>query len=128
MPEPANTKLSDRVTYAKPTRLDKSEPLTKNSNKPKPQPKSAVANKTNAKGPKAGKPKKTKNPKPKSKPKTVDELDAEMADYFQPATNSGAAGATTAVSTATNGATQPAAAGEDLGMDEISVSSMDIIT
>ena len=116
------------MSYAQSKALKKSEPLTKTSanpkTQPKAQPKSAVATKVTAKGPKVGKPKKTKNAKPKAKPKTVDELDAEMADYFVGGNNT--AGASTAA--APNGATQPAAAGEDLGMDEISVSSFDMIT
>lgn len=70
------------MSYAKQNRSENSTPLTKTSANPKAQPKSAVANKATAKGPKVGKPKKTKSAKPKSKPKTVDELDAEMADYF----------------------------------------------
>ncbi|RMZ85611.1 hypothetical protein DV737_g540, partial [Chaetothyriales sp. CBS 132003] len=100
VPEPPKQgKLADRVTTAK----------------EKAQPKSAVATKPSAKaGAKAAKAKKTKNAKPKAKSKTVDELDAEMADYFT--NNTGAAAAAT-----TNGGAAPAAAGgEDLGMDEIS--------
>ena len=54
--------------------------------------------------------------------KTIEELDAEMTDYF--------GGNSTAAAEA-NGTAAPAgttATGEDLGMDEISVSSFDIIT
>ncbi|KAL8709228.1 MAG: hypothetical protein Q9220_005971 [cf. Caloplaca sp. 1 TL-2023] len=52
----------------------------------------------------------------RGKPKTADELDAEMMDYFDTsAANGGADGA------AANGAAQPVANGDDLGMDEISV-------
>ncbi|KAL9125053.1 MAG: hypothetical protein Q9217_005692 [Psora testacea] len=55
----------------------------------------------------------------RSKPKTADELDAEMADYFDPNATNGAA--TIEAGATTNGAAQPAAnGGEDLGMDEIS--------
>lgn len=54
----------------------------------------------------------------RSKPKTADELDAEMADYFDPSATNGAV-----TDGATNGATQPAATLEDAGMDEISVGS-----
>ncbi|KAL9012386.1 MAG: hypothetical protein Q9173_002840, partial [Seirophora scorigena] len=52
----------------------------------------------------------------RSKPKTADELDAEMADYFDPSITNGAV----TDGTTTNGATQPAATLEDAGMDEIS--------
>ena len=52
----------------------------------------------------------------KAKPKTAEELDAEMTDYF-------AGGGSTETAAAT--ATQPAAGGEDLGMEEISVSDDD---
>ena len=52
----------------------------------------------------------------RAKPKTADELDAEMTDYFD--TNAANGGV------ATNGAVQPVANGaDDLGMDEISVCS-----
>ncbi|KAL8730535.1 MAG: hypothetical protein Q9166_003988 [cf. Caloplaca sp. 2 TL-2023] len=53
------------------------------------------------------------------KPKTADELDAEMLDYFDPNAANGAVQGTDAA--ATNGAVQPLAnGGDDLGMDEIS--------
>ncbi|KAL8867419.1 MAG: hypothetical protein Q9198_008520 [Flavoplaca austrocitrina] len=55
----------------------------------------------------------------RAKPKTADELDAEMTDYFD--TNAANAAGTDGV--ATNGAVQPVANGaDDLGMDEISLS------
>ena len=53
------------------------------------------------------------------KPKTADELDAEMTDYFVGGT---AANGTDAGAAATNGAASTAG-GDDLGMDEISVRS-----
>ncbi|KAL9102148.1 MAG: hypothetical protein Q9163_002679 [Psora crenata] len=54
------------------------------------------------------------------KAKTADELDAEMADYFDPNAVNGTA-TTTEAAQNTNGASQMAAnGGEDLGMDEIS--------
>lgn len=54
----------------------------------------------------------------RGKPKTADELDAEMVDYFDASGANGAGGADGAT---TNGATQPATnGGQDLGMDEIS--------
>ena len=50
--------------------------------------------------------------------KTAEELDAEMTDYF----GNGTAAAPDGATAATNGASAPAAtAGDDLGMDEISV-------
>ncbi|KAL8652165.1 MAG: hypothetical protein Q9210_002852, partial [Variospora velana] len=57
----------------------------------------------------------------RGKPKTADELDAEMVDYFDPSNTNGAVteGSGAAAVTA-NGATQPAATLEDAGMDEIS--------
>ncbi|KAL8765453.1 MAG: hypothetical protein Q9209_007480 [Squamulea sp. 1 TL-2023] len=55
----------------------------------------------------------------RAKPKTADELDAEMVDYFD--TNA-ANGAGQGGDVATNGAVQPVAnGGDDLGMDEISL-------
>lgn len=59
----------------------------------------------------------------RAKPKTADELDAEMVDYFDAnGVNEGNAdGAAT-----TNGAVQGANGGDDLGMDEISVSPLDV--
>ncbi|MCJ1463426.1 hypothetical protein MMC07_002033 [Pseudocyphellaria aurata] len=58
----------------------------------------------------------------RGKPKTADELDAEMVDYFDATGVNGAGGADGAATT--NGATQPATnGGQDLGMDEISVSA-----
>ncbi len=56
----------------------------------------------------------------RAKPKTADELDAEMVDYFDTNAANGTAQGTDAA--ATNGAVQPVANGaDDLGMDEISV-------
>ena len=112
--------MGDRVAYANPSALGKSTPLTKGSANPKAQPKSAVA-KPNAKnGVKARAVGKAGKAKPKriakAKPKTAEELDAEMTDYF-------AGGAPT--ETAAVAATEPAAGGEDLGMEEISVSGDD---
>ena len=108
--------LGERVTYANPKQKGASRPLTTTSANPKAQPKSAVTKKIAGKGPKNAKTKKPKNSKPKSKPKTVEELDAEMADYFVPGSANAGAGA------ASNGTAQAAPTGEDLGMDEISVS------
>lgn len=58
----------------------------------------------------------------RAKPKTADELDAEMIDYFD--TNA-ANGTVQGTDGATNGAVQPITnGGDDLGMDEISVRSL----
>ena len=117
--------LADRVAYANPPR-HKSAPLTKTSANPKAQPKSATRTKATAKDAKGRKeaaraPKRGKSNKPK--PKTAEELDAEMTDYW----GNNTAGAASTDAAATNGAA-PAAATDDLGMDEISVSSMEFIT
>jgi len=116
-PELAPVKsLAERVAYANP-KSKKSEPLTKTSANPKAQPKSATAKKNDPKDKnKAGKgkpAKKAKNARPK--PKTAEELDAEMTDYWAGGSGAGA-GATEGA--AANGAT--AAAGD--AMEEISVS------
>lgn len=107
--------MGDRVAYANPSARGKSTPLTKGSANPKAQPKSAVAKPNNKNGVKeraVGKAGKAKTKRlAKAKPKTAEELDAEMTDYF-------AGGG----STETAAATQPAAGGDDLGMEEISVS------
>jgi len=92
---------------------------------PKAQPKSATATKANANGAakggraaaRAAKPKKGRPNRPK--PKTAEELDAEMTDYFGGNTN-GAPGAAAVADGMATGPAEPAANGEDLGMDEIS--------
>ena len=53
----------------------------------------------------------------RAKPKTADELDAEMTDYFVGGTSNGA----DASGASTNGAAPATTGGDDLGMDEISV-------
>ena len=55
------------------------------------------------------------------KPKTADELDAEMVDYFDANAADGTAATTDATATV-NGRAAPATNGEEIGMDEISVS------
>ncbi|PYH97974.1 hypothetical protein BO71DRAFT_438397 [Aspergillus ellipticus CBS 707.79] len=84
----------------------------------KPQPKPATATKANAntKGRKGRKTTRPAHPN-RPKPKTVEELDAEMMDYFATTENGPAEGAAPV-----NGTAQPQAAngGEDLGMAEIS--------
>lgn len=58
----------------------------------------------------------------RAKPKTADELDAEMSDYFGATGTNGTTGTDGAF---VNGTNQPIANGEaDLGMDEISVRSL----
>lgn len=121
--------LSERVAYANPKRTTKSGPLMSDSANPKAQPKSATATKATAKdGAKGRKGKNAtaatkKTRTQRAKPKTAEELDAEMTDYFN--TNNNAAAATAGATA--NGATAAPAAGDDMGMDEISVSSLDII-
>lgn len=83
--------------------------------KPATAPKAAkdtAAAKKGARG-RAGKPRKGRNPG-RGKPKTVEELDAEMVDYFSNENAPGNAPVNGTAQQATNG-------GEDLGMAEISV-------
>ncbi|OJK01586.1 hypothetical protein ASPACDRAFT_1854957 [Aspergillus aculeatus ATCC 16872] len=86
----------------------------------KPKPKPATANKaaTNAQGRGRRGVRKNGRTSNRPKPKTVEELDAEMVDYFATTDNTGPAEG----NAQTNGAPQQqqAAAGEDLGMAEIS--------
>ncbi|OAL37148.1 hypothetical protein AYO20_03626 [Fonsecaea nubica] len=132
VPEPARAKsLAERVAYANPSkRSGKSEPLTKTSANPKAQPKSATATKVTGKdgvkGRSAGKPGKPKRGRnPRAKPKTAEELDAEMTDYW--GGNNPSAVGTTTEPAATNGTAPAANAGDDMGMEEISVSDIDLI-
>jgi len=95
---------------------------------PKAQPKSATNTKVSANGaPKGGRAAAGRGAKPKRgrnagrpKPKTAEELDAEMTDYFGGNNANGAPTATTVADVTTNGVAEPAANVEDLGMDEIS--------
>ena len=135
VPEPAPIKsLSERVAYAKPRGSKFEAPLTKNSANPKAQPKSATTVKAAGRaagvvargrgGKRVGTREKTTK---RAKPKTAEELDAEMTDYFN--NNGGTAASTEVSAAAVNGGAQPAANTEDLGMtDEISVDYIDIIT
>ena len=122
-PRPVKS-LGERVAYARSNTPSSSAPLTKTSANPKAQPKSATATKATVNG--AGKKAATKAHKrgknaTRSKPKTAEELDAEMTDYF---TNNNGGTTMMDANGTTNGNAQPAATGgEDLGMDEISVSS-----
>ncbi len=131
VPAPTRAKsLAERVAYANPNRLGKSDPLTKTSANPKAQPKSAIATKkvvgkAGAKGRPVGKaeqPKRGRNPRPKAK--TAEELDAEMTDYW--GGNNPSAVGTNTEATAPNGAAPAVNAGED-AMEEISVSDIDFI-
>lgn len=73
---------------------------------------------------KPGKVKKARTSRPKAK--TAEELDAEMTDYFNGNNaNNGTSAEITA--TASAGAPAVAATGDDMGMEEISVSQFDLI-
>lgn len=94
---------------------------TRGTSQPKSQPKPASAAKAGRKRERGGRASRGRNAG-RRKPKTAEELDADMADYFgdAPANND----ANNAAPAATNGAAPAApAGGEDLGMDEVSVSS-----
>ena len=131
VPAPAAARsLADRVAYANPRRSGKSDPLTKTSANPKAQPKSATATKKGVgkdatKGRpavgKAAKPKRGRTSRPK--PKTAEELDAEMTDYWG---GNNPSAVTTTDATAANGAAPATNAGED-AMEEISVSDIEFI-
>ena len=135
VPEPTPAKsLSERVVYANSQHARLSATLTKSSANPKAQPKSATATKATTKDAakgragtrgKAARPNTRKTGRPKAK--TTAELDAEMTDYF--AGNGGTSAPTAEVTAATvNGGAEAAANTEDLGMDEISVHSLEFIT
>lgn len=118
-PEPVQAKsLAERVAYANP-KSKKSEPLTKTSANPKAQPKSATAKKADPKDkkkPGQAKPaRKAKNPRPK--PKTAEELDADMTDYWT-------AGNTAAAAPADGATASGAATGPSDAMEEISVRTL----
>lgn len=88
---------------------------------PRAQPKSATATKATSNtatktGRAAARASKSKKGR---KPKTAEELDAEMTDYWGTNTNGAPTAAAATDGMATGGA-EPAANGEDLGMDEIS--------
>ena len=134
MPAPAPVKsLGERVAYARPYRSHLSGPLTDGSANPKARPKSAAVTKAGANGTKGAKvagrvanPKGGRNTN-RPKAKTTEELDAEMTDYWGNNNHTGSAPGIESTG-AVNGAAQPAANGEDLGMDEISVGSIEFIT
>ncbi|KAE8155007.1 hypothetical protein BDV25DRAFT_146831 [Aspergillus avenaceus] len=87
----------------------------------KPQPKPATATKAADNGRGRNRRNRRTGPKPnRPKPKTVEELDAEMVDYF----SNENAGPAESNAPANGTAQQPANGGEDLGMAEISVSGV----
>lgn len=125
---PAPKSLSERVAYAKSSKSQSQPPLTHSSAHPRAQPKSATVTKVAANGTaKTGRATRASKSKKGRKPKTAEELDAEMTDYWGTNANGAPAAAATADGTATAG-TETAANGEDLGMDEISVGSIEFIT
>lgn len=126
---PAPKSLSDRVAYAKSNKSKSHSPLTNGSANPRAQPKSATATKATSNGAAKTGRAATRASKSKKgrKPKTAEELDAEMTDYWGTNTNGAPAAAGEGNGMATAGAV-PAANGEDLGMDEISVGSIEFIT
>ncbi|KAL4740884.1 hypothetical protein BDV11DRAFT_203865 [Aspergillus similis] len=102
---PAPKPLSDRVAQSKP------QP------KPATNAKNANAARSGRGGRGRGRGGKARSNRPK--PKTAEELDAEMVDYFNASNENGASAE---VNAAAGSAPQQPAAGEDLGMAEISVS------
>lgn len=124
--------LSERVAYAKSSMSKSHSPLTDSSANPRAQPKSATATKATPNGAtKTGRAAARANKAKKGrKPKTTEELDAEMTDYWGTNTNGAPAAAATAAATEgmATGTAEPATNGEDLGMDEISVGSVEFIT
>ncbi len=126
---PIPKSLSERVAYAKSSTSNLQSPLTNASANPKAKPKSATTVKATVNGTtKGGRTKPTKKGRAnRPKPKTAEELDAEMTDYFGGNTNTNGAPAAAAVADGmTTGATEPAANGDE--MDEISVGSIEFIT
>ncbi|KAJ5101966.1 mRNA export protein mlo3 [Penicillium alfredii] len=87
---------------------------------PKPATAAKPANANRGRGRPAARGRRGRNPG-RGKPKTVEELDAEMVDYFS---NENAP----ADGNAPNGTAQQANGGEDLGMAEISVSFVDALS
>ncbi|KAL4761152.1 putative RNA annealing protein Yra1 [Aspergillus foveolatus] len=100
---PAPKPLSDRVAQSKP------QP------KPATNAKNANAARSGRGGRGRGRGGKARGNRPK--PKTAEELDAEMVDYFNASNENGASAE---VNAAAGSAPQQPAAGEDLGMAEIS--------
>ncbi|KAL4998657.1 hypothetical protein BDV10DRAFT_69462 [Aspergillus recurvatus] len=100
---PAPKPLGDRVAQSK----------------PQPKPATNAKNSNTARSGRGGRGRgrggKARSNRPK--PKTAEELDAEMVDYFNTPNENGASGEANA---AAGGAPQQPAAGEDLGMAEIS--------
>lgn len=116
-PTPAKS-LAERVAYDN-SKSKKSGPLTNGSPNPRAQPKSATKPKNDGKDKKkagkTGKPTEKKARSARPKPKTAEELDTEMNDYWN-------AGSNNATAPTTEGAAASGAAPAD-AMEEISVSS-----
>jgi THO complex subunit 4 len=129
---PAPKSLSERVAYAESSKSKLHSPLTNISANPRAQPKSATVTKATTNGAaKTGRAARASKSKKGRKPKTAEELDAEMTDYWGTNTNGAPAAAAAAAAAAdgmATGGTETAANGEDLGMDEISVGSIEFIT
>ena len=105
--------LSDRVALVSPSLQIGQTILTTFSQPKTAAPKAATGPKNAARGGKAARGRNGRGRAGRPKPKTADELDAEMADYFDP---NAPAGSNTENVPATNGA----AGADDIGMDEIS--------
>ncbi|KAI9731329.1 MAG: hypothetical protein M1834_005232 [Cirrosporium novae-zelandiae] len=95
------------------------KPLSERVAQPKAQPKSAVTTKANSVNTRGGR--KTRGTRRgrnagRGKPKTVEELDAEMADYMDTGVTDGAA---VPVDTTTANGNTVANGGDDMGIDEI---------
>jgi THO complex subunit 4 len=95
--------------------------ISSSQSKPQPKPATNAKNANAARSGRGGRGRgrggKARSNRPK--PKTAEELDAEMVDYFNASNENGASAEVTA---AAGSAPQQPAAGEDLGMAEISVS------
>ncbi|EFX03773.1 RNA annealing protein [Grosmannia clavigera kw1407] len=114
-----NRPVKVEVVVAKAELIPKPKPLGQRISQPKPQPKSAASDKTaaknatNAKGGAKKPARRARNSRPAKK--TAEELDSEMADYFDGAS----ANANGAAPAAANGAAAPApAANGDAPMDD----------
>ena len=128
-PPPAPIKgLSERIVYDLAKLMPTAYLKLKYCRQPKNQPKLAVATKATPNGTTSrggrGRGRGVRRGRNAGRPKvkTAEELDAEMVDYFDATGANGGPAGTDAAAT-TNGAIQPITnGGDDLGMDEISVS------
>jgi len=104
-PPPAPVKgLADRISQPKNSAKSQPKPVTATK---------ATAGKTRGKG-RAARGKVAG----RGKPKTADELDAEMQDYFGAEPNGAASGENDSAMAGNGGAVQPAVSGGDTGMDD----------